>query len=84
MSWLPLTPDHGEAAAAMSTTNKVPETMGGVQIKKTGGPEVLEYKTDLPVPTPKAGEVLVKNEAIGINYIDTSGPIPIEFLARPY
>lgn len=31
----------------------------------------MEYKTDLPVPVPKEGEVLVKNEFIGINYIDT-------------
>jgi len=31
----------------------------------------LEYKTDLPVPVPKEGEVLVRNEFIGINYIDT-------------
>lgn len=49
----------------------IPKTMKGVLIEKTGGPEVLQYKTDLPVPTPKEGEVLVKNEFIGINYIDT-------------
>lgn len=45
--------------------------MKGVQISKTGGPEVLEYKTDLPVPVPQEGEILVKNEYMGINYIDT-------------
>ena len=45
--------------------------MKGVLIEKTGGTEVLQYKTDLPVPTPKADEVLVKNDYIGINYIDT-------------
>lgn len=49
----------------------VPKTMKGVQMSKTGGVEVLEYKSDLPVPEPKEGEVLVKNEFIGINYIDT-------------
>lgn len=54
---------------AMATS--IPKTMKGVQISKTGGTEVLEYKTDLPVPVPKEGEVLVKNEFIGINYIDT-------------
>jgi hypothetical protein len=32
---------------------------------------MLQYKTDLPVPTPKEGQVLVKNDFIGINYIDT-------------
>lgn len=31
----------------------VPSTMKGVTIEKTGGPEVLQYKTDLPVPEPK-------------------------------
>ena len=45
--------------------------MKGVQISKTGGTEVLQYKTDLPIPTLKEGQVLVKNEYIGINYIDT-------------
>lgn len=45
--------------------------MKGVIIEKTGGTDVLQYKTDLPVPQPKAGEVLVKNDFIGINYIDT-------------
>jgi len=49
----------------------IPKTMSGVLIEKTGGVEVLEYKTDLPVPTPKEGQVLVKNDFIGINYIDT-------------
>ncbi|EKG16695.1 Alcohol dehydrogenase superfamily zinc-containing [Macrophomina phaseolina MS6] len=54
----------------MASTS-LPSTMKGVIIEKTGGTEVLQYKTDLPVPQPKAGEVLVKNDFIGINYIDT-------------
>ncbi|KAJ4352442.1 NADPH:quinone reductase [Didymosphaeria variabile] len=45
--------------------------MKGVWIEKTGGTEVLQYKEDIPVPEVKEGEVLVKNEFIGINYIDT-------------
>jgi NADPH2:quinone reductase len=44
--------------------------MNGVQIQHFGGPEVLQYKTDLPVPTPGAEEILVKNEFIGVNYVD--------------
>ena len=43
----------------------IPKTMKGVLIEETGGVEVLQYKTDLPVPSPKAGEVLVKNDFIG-------------------
>ncbi|KAF2428947.1 NAD(P)-binding protein [Tothia fuscella] len=49
----------------------IPKTMKGVTIEKTGGVEVLQYKTDLPMPTVKEGQVLVKNELSGINYIDT-------------
>ncbi|HEY5214740.1 MAG TPA: alcohol dehydrogenase catalytic domain-containing protein, partial [Acidobacteriaceae bacterium] len=44
--------------------------MRAIQIRKTGGPEVLEL-VELPVPTPRAGQVLVKIEAVGVNFIDT-------------
>lgn len=53
------------------TMTSLPYTMNGVQFAKTGGPEVLDYRTDLPVPEPKEGEVLVKNEYAGVNFIDT-------------
>jgi hypothetical protein len=58
------------------TMASIPRTMKGVLIEKTGGVKVLQWKTDLPVPTPKEGEVLVKNDFIGINYIDTFVPLP--------
>jgi NADPH:quinone reductase len=48
----------------------IPKAMKGIQIDKIRGVEVLDYRTDLPVPTPKEGEILVKNDFIGINYID--------------
>ncbi|MDA7573242.1 quinone oxidoreductase [Candidatus Pelagibacter sp.] len=54
--------------------------MKAVIINKTGGPEVLELK-DIQLENPKSGEVLIKNEAIGLNYIDTyhrSGLYPVE------
>jgi NADPH2:quinone reductase len=44
--------------------------MKGVQMQRSGGPEVLQYNTDLPVPVPGNGEILVKNDYIGINYVD--------------
>jgi NADPH:quinone reductase len=44
--------------------------MRAIQVSKTGGPEVLEL-VDLPVPEPKAGEVLVRIHAAGVNFIDT-------------
>ena len=45
--------------------------MKGVMIEKTGGVEVLRYRTDLPIPQPKKDEVLVRVDVAGINYIDT-------------
>jgi NADPH:quinone reductase len=57
--------------------------MKAIVIESTGGPEVLVYK-DAPTPTPKAGEVLVRVEAIGLNFIDVyhrTGlyPLPLPF-----
>lgn len=49
----------------------IPQIMKGVLVEETGGVEVLQYKTDLPISKLKQGELLVKNEFIGINYIDT-------------
>ena len=49
----------------------LPKTMKGVIIEQTGGREVLQYKTDLPVPQPKEGQILVKNDFLGVNFIDT-------------
>ncbi len=57
--------------------------MKAVRIHSTGGPEVLSYE-DVQVPEPKKGEVLVKLEAAGVNYIDTyqrSGLYPIQLPA---
>jgi hypothetical protein len=51
--------------------SNLPTTMKGVLIQRTGGIGVLEYKTDLPLPIPQSGEILVKNEFTGVNYIDT-------------
>ena len=49
----------------------VPKTMKGMVIEKNGGTEVLQYKTDVPVPEVRDGQILVKNDYIGINFIDT-------------
>ena len=43
--------------------------MHAIEITETGGPEVLRY-VETPSP-PGAGQVLIKAEAIGVNYIDT-------------
>ncbi len=44
--------------------------MHAIEVSETGGPEVLRY-VDTEQPTPGPGEVLIKAEAIGVNYIDT-------------
>lgn len=41
-----------------------------IQISQHGGPEVMQM-IDVAIPEPAAGEVIVENKAIGINYIDT-------------
>ncbi|HZZ90635.1 MAG TPA: quinone oxidoreductase [Caulobacteraceae bacterium] len=54
-----------------------------IQAMRAGGPDVLEA-VDVPTPTPKPGQVLVRHEAIGLNYIDTyqrSGLYPMRYPA---
>jgi len=44
--------------------------MHAIEVAEHGGPEVLRY-VDKPEPPPGAGELLIKAEAVGVNYIDT-------------
>jgi NADPH2:quinone reductase len=43
--------------------------MQAIQITQTGGADVLQLR-ELPTPTPGPGEVLVRIEACGVNFID--------------
>jgi NADPH2:quinone reductase len=43
--------------------------MKAIQVKQTGGPEVMEL-VELPVPQPKSNEAVVKIKAAGVNFID--------------
>jgi NADPH:quinone reductase len=43
--------------------------MKAIRIHAAGGPEVMRLD-DIPQPTPKAGEAVVKVDAAGLNYID--------------
>ena len=43
--------------------------MKAIRISRTGGSDVLEH-VEVPTPVPGPGEVLVKAEAIGVNYFD--------------
>ena len=47
----------------------LPTTMRAIQFRGKGGPEVLEAVT-LDIPTPRAGEVLIKVAAAGVNRPD--------------
>jgi NADPH2:quinone reductase len=58
--------------------------MKAIQVSTPGGPEALEY-VDVPTPEPGDGEVLVRVEAVGVNYIDVyhrtgQYPMPLPFV----
>lgn len=44
--------------------------MRAIRISRTGGPEVLET-VEIDTPRPGPGEILIHNQAIGLNFIDT-------------
>ncbi len=44
--------------------------MKAIRVHQNGGPEQLRYE-DIPDPVPAPGQVLVKLDAIGVNFIDT-------------
>jgi len=41
-----------------------------IRIHEHGGPDVLKWE-DVPVPAPGPGEVLIKQTAVGLNFVDT-------------
>jgi len=52
--------------------------MHAIEVAEHGGPEVLRY-VETPQPSPGPGQVLIKADAIGVNYVDTyfrSGAYP--------
>ena len=59
--------------------------MKAIQVKRPGGPEVLEL-VELPAPEPKSNEALVKLAASGVNFIDVYQregryKVPLPFIA---
>ena len=48
----------------------IPKTMKGVQLIGHGGPEMLEYRDDIVVPTPTSDEVLIRVAAAAVNNTD--------------
>jgi NADPH2:quinone reductase len=54
--------------------------MRAVRFQETGGPQVLQL-VEVETPSPGPGQILVRHEAIGINFIDTyhrSGLYPLK------
>jgi len=69
----------------MQNTLHIPETMIAIDIKEPGGPEML-VSVEIPIPQLKAGEILIKNEAVGVNRPDIAqrtGHYPVPLGANP-
>jgi len=58
-------------ASRTTATMSISKTMKAIVIEKTGGPEVIQLKTDLPVPAVADEDVLIKIEWAGVNLSDT-------------
>ena len=59
--------------------------MRAIRFSQTGGPDVLEL-VEVEKPEPKPGQILLRHEAIGINFIDTylrSGLYPAKLPSIP-
>ena len=52
--------------------SEIPQMMKGVYLTGFGGFEKLEYREDIPVPTTKPGEVLIKIGAAAVNNTDVN------------
>ena len=53
--------------------------MRAVRFERTGGPDVLDL-VEIDPPTPGPGQMLIRHQAIGLNFIDTyqrSGLYPV-------
>ena len=54
----------------MKMQQLIPQSMSAVLLTEHGGYEKLEYRSDVPVPRPGPGEVLIRIGAAGINNTD--------------
>jgi NADPH:quinone reductase len=54
-----------------------------IRVRATGGPEVLHVE-DIPTPSPQPGEVLIRIEAAGVNFIDVYLRSGVYKMAMPF
>ncbi|MBB2823265.1 UNVERIFIED_ORG: NADPH:quinone reductase-like Zn-dependent oxidoreductase [Rhizobium esperanzae] len=59
-----------ETSRSKQAVQRLPERMKGVLLTGHGGFEKLDYRDDIPLPRAKAGEVLIRVAAAGINNTD--------------
>jgi NADPH2:quinone reductase len=64
-----VTKTHRQASESRFARYESNFHMKAIQLKQTGGPEVLEL-VDVPLPQPKPNEAVVKVSASGVNFID--------------
>ena len=57
--------------------------MKAIRVHSLGGPEALRYE-DVPQPAPGAGQVLVKVEAAGVNFVDVYQRTGLYKVALPF
>lgn len=48
----------------------IPTTQKAIRVHTPGGPEVVCFDTDAPVPTISDTQILIKNQYAGVNFID--------------
>lgn len=65
------------------TTSNQHRDVAAIVVERNGGPDVLEAQT-LTLPAPGDGEVLVRHEMIGVNFVDIyrrrgDDPVPVPF-----
>ncbi|BGP58665.1 hypothetical protein JCM8202_006359 [Rhodotorula sphaerocarpa] len=67
-----------------STATQTPKQMRAAQILEQGGLDVIQVREGVDVPTPGAGEVLIRVEYAGVNFIDTYQRGGIYKVPMPY
>lgn len=61
---------------------EIPTVMSGIRLEEPGDTSKLQWRDDVPVPTLGKGEILIRNEFAGVNFMDThfrSGRYPASY-----